>query len=995
MRTQTNSPAQIARHALRCCGLLLACLGIVAASSAQTSGEGSVTGTVRNTGTGGYLEGAEVRVVGTDLMTTTQRDGRFILSRVPAGNQQLRIFYTGLEAKDVAVTVRGGEVNSVAVAMTSDVYTLNAFNVAGLREGNAASITRQRVADNLKNVVSMDAYGNVADGNIGNFLQNMTGVAVNKEAGDIVGIGLRGAPPELNSVTLDGTRMASAIAGSTPQGDRAALIDQIPADFIKEIEVTKGNTPDQAADSLGGTVNLVTKSAFDFNERVITFKAGLNLNTYRNGRIVNQQLAPVDLGKYGPTAALTYLNTFGPERHIGLALSGSYSQTTNARDRVQMTRPNADNLISTQARHLNDVNTRVRAGLSSKLEYRFDESAQIGIGASLNYYASDMDRADWNISATNAIADYSRVSRAQIEAGAVPRNSANAVAGIAPGFTDTYTELLNATILNRSAHETKRSHQYKIGVDGRKTWGDSKLIFSASWNPSSYDNNFWGFSPTRVGIGVGYDSSKDSTRPIYSQTYGPSIGPRSDFNLYTASRFEQPDITRETVTAEKVDFIRRFSVGNISVDFKTGADYRRQDRWLKTYRPTWNYTGADRVQGLNAATGLNDDNIAQYLAPWTYSLFNNKMMARDMFDYRPADASFKSNPSYWPESGTTVSTRPIPRIVTEGVGSGYGQVKFNVSRLNVLSGIRFEHTTVGATGSLADPLAPNQTQVTVNRAYQAWFPSVHLRYTLSPNLLMRGSYSTSGARPGLGAITPNTAVSYLTDGGGGGRVTQSNPGLKPQFTRNYDVDIEYYLQPAGILSAGVFRKDISNFISTATAIIGTGAGNGFDGRYAGFDLTTTGNLGSAYVEGFELGYNQQLRMLPKPFSGISVFANFTGLRTAGTYASGASELANFVPRTCNVGASYSGKKFETRITYHYKSGYLFTYSAVITSQTRVTDDPTVDWNFQYRHRPGLSFFVDFINIFNNSPDWWHVTQRHILMSELYGARLNIGVSGRY
>jgi hypothetical protein len=35
----------------------------------------------------------------------------------------------------------------------------------------------------------MDAYGNVADGNIGNFLQNMTGVAVTKEAGDIVASG--------------------------------------------------------------------------------------------------------------------------------------------------------------------------------------------------------------------------------------------------------------------------------------------------------------------------------------------------------------------------------------------------------------------------------------------------------------------------------------------------------------------------------------------------------------------------------------------------------------------------------------------------------------------------------------------------------------------------------------------------------------------------------------------------------------------------------------
>ena len=112
-------------------------------------------------------------------------------------------------------------------------------------------------------------------------------------------------------------------------------------------------------------------------------------------------------------------------------------------------------------------------------------------------------------------------------------------------------------------------------------------------------------------------------------------------------------------------------------------------------------------------------------------------------------------------------------------------------------------------------------------------------------------------------------------------------------------------------------------------------------------------------------------------------------------ASGATELANFVPRTYNIGASVVWGRLETRLTYHYKSGYLSGYSPVPVSQTRVFDDPTVDLNLQYRLRPALTLYVDYINIFNNSPDWWHVTKRHILMSELYGSRLNVGVSGRF
>ena len=62
----------------------------------------------------------------------------------------------------------------------------------------------------------------------------------------------------------------------------------------------------------------------------------------------------------------------------------SPAQTINTRDRVQMTRPNVDNLISTRARQLNDIDTRVRAGIAGKLEYRLDETLRVGFNASFN-----------------------------------------------------------------------------------------------------------------------------------------------------------------------------------------------------------------------------------------------------------------------------------------------------------------------------------------------------------------------------------------------------------------------------------------------------------------------------------------------------------------------------------------------------------------------------------------------------------------------------------
>lgn len=967
---------------------------LIVSASALHAATGTLTGRVSNAATGAYLEGAEISVPGAAAATFSARDGAFVLT-LPAGSHSVRIFYTGLDVALQTVVVADGRATELNVPLGSAVR-LDAFTVAGQREGNAAAITRQRVAENIKSVVSMDAYGNVADGNIGNFLQNLTGVAVNKEAGDIVGIGLRGAPPELNSVTLDGTRTAGAVAGFTPQGDRAALIDQIPADFIKEIEVTKGNTPDQSADSLGGTVNLVTKSAFDFKERVITYRLGVNLNTYRDGNFVRGDYGWVDSGKYGPTAALTFMDTFGAERKWGLALSSSFSQTTNTRDRVQMRRPFVSNLISTRARQLNETDTRVRAGVSGKLEYRPDARTRIGVSAAFNYFKFGNDSSDWDITATNRVADYSRVSRAQIEAGTTPRDSTNQTAGIAPGFTDTANELLHATLRSRFTHLSKLSQQSKFGVEARKEWTDTKLDLRASYNPSSYRNFEGGFEARRNGgVGVVYDASKDATRPVFTQTYGAPIGIGADFNNFFGLRFAQPDYTSEDIKNVQADLQHALSRLPVPVTLKTGFNYRRQHRWLTTYRPTWNYVGADGVRQRNPATGINDDNIGQFLSPWRYSIFNNAMMQRDHLDYRLADALFTSQPRYWEPSGTSVSTFPVPRVVTEEVNSGYTQATAKLGRLTVLGGARFEHTGVEGAGSFSDPTLPAQNSVSVSRAYQAWYPSLHLRYAVNPNLLLRSSFSTSGARPSLSAIVPNTTVSYLSDGSGLGRVTQGNPGLKPQYARTYDVSAEYYLEPAGLISAGAFRKDISNFINRSTRLIGDGANNGFGGRYEDFELTTSGNLGSAFVEGVELSYTQQLRGLPSPFNGLSVFANYTGLKTQGSYAEGVSELANFVPRTYNIGLIQSWRKWEARVTYHFKSGYLMTYNADPAAQTRVTDDPTVDVNVQYRFRPGLTVFVDYINIFNNSPDWWSASPRHITMSELYGARLNVGVSGRF
>src|SRR5262249_10566907 len=112
-------------------------------------------------------------------------------------------------------------------------------------------------------------------------------------------------------------------------------------------------------------------------------------------------------------------------------------------------------------------------------------------------------------------------------------------------------------------------------------------------------------------------------------------------------------------------------------------------------------------------------------------------------------------------------------------------------------------------------------------------PGLHFKYTPTRDLIVRASYSANIGRPSIGQLIPSTTVNDPAR-----TVASSNPGLKPQTANNFDVGGEYYFEPAGMVSAGVFLKEIKNFIYTAGGqVLGPGADNGFNGDYAGYTFT--------------------------------------------------------------------------------------------------------------------------------------------------------------
>ena len=251
---------------------LCATIGLLASvlqTAAQTTAPGLIEGRVLNVRSGEYLSGARITVEGTALETFTDSDGNYRLVNVPPGTARVIVFYTGLPSRITQTLVTAGQVSRLDLTLTDlvekadgSVVKLDEFRVETSREMDAAAlaINEQRFASNIKNVVSTEEFGNVAEGNVAEFLKFLPGVTVGYTGGNARDISINGGPSDYVPVTVDGFNVATAAAGAT---SRAVQSDMISINNLSRIEVSYSPTPESQGSALAGSVNMVPRSSFE------------------------------------------------------------------------------------------------------------------------------------------------------------------------------------------------------------------------------------------------------------------------------------------------------------------------------------------------------------------------------------------------------------------------------------------------------------------------------------------------------------------------------------------------------------------------------------------------------------------------------------------------------------------------------------------------------------------------------------------------------------
>ncbi len=172
------------------------CLLFSLQAYAQT---GSVRGNVFDKVTGEPIMYGNVVIEGTTLGTTTDLDGFFSISNIPAGEHILVASYVGYDNTEQTVRVRGNGIEYVQVYITEGVQ-LETVNVSAEREQARTTVKISKVTVTPKQIKSLPSTGGEAD--IAQYLPVLPGVIFTGDQGGQLYI--RGGSPIQNKILLDG-----------------------------------------------------------------------------------------------------------------------------------------------------------------------------------------------------------------------------------------------------------------------------------------------------------------------------------------------------------------------------------------------------------------------------------------------------------------------------------------------------------------------------------------------------------------------------------------------------------------------------------------------------------------------------------------------------------------------------------------------------------------------------------------------------------------------
>ncbi|MEO6211336.1 MAG: TonB-dependent receptor [Gemmatimonadaceae bacterium] len=854
-------------------------LSSLLAASPHLAAQGTIRGVVTEADQRPVPD-AIVHLSGTTLGARSDSSGLFRVLRVPAGSYTIRVAKLGFGPESTTVVVQNGATVTQTFALHALVTELTSITITSQRLGEteAAALQRQADAPNIVKVLPGDVIRALPNANAAEAAGRMPGVTTERDEGEGKFIQIRGTAPELNNLTINGAHVPGSQGGS-----RTVKLDVIPSDLLAGIEVSKTLTADMDADAIGGSVNLVTKTPEGPPEGYVAAQYGAV--TLRN----KNQLQ----------GGFALSGRFGPDRRLGILLGGSADRNNRTTNDLEpaWSKDGSGRPIPIEWSQRDYQFARNRYGLGGDIDYRFANGSAIALKGLFSRFE------DYGVTYVKdlAVTGDSAGSGAQGfgTGGELTRQSYNRTP---------LQQLFGSTLSGRT-----HLGVFEVRADLNAAVTDEKLN-DYRFHPFVFD----GLDGN--GITVAYDASNTKIPTYHIVDPATAAAGEDPANFGESHYFTIDNRTHGRDLGGALNLQTPWHSGgqNWSASLQFGAKYRDESKTHSRLGGFWFDTTGTPIPLVG--------NLSSFSDPHYYQYASNAFSMGLTPDQAKAHASENA-------AGFVNGTDPVGNQLgtfngSERITAGYVANTVTWSKLELYTGLRVEHTSASYVGHVAvGDTSTGVTTVPGSQSYTDLFPSVQAKYSFDPQTHLRLAFTRAIARPDYQSLAPS-----LTGSPGGSQsdpsnVTSGNPSLKPQHAWNYDVMLEHFFTSVGVISGGVFYKQISDFIFNRTFTY-TGPVTELDG----FLGTRPENGGSGHILGFEADWAQRLVFLPGAWAGLGFDANYTHTSSRAVVAEsgdGAAQrdapLQRQSPNLANIALTYDLGRVSARAAWAYQGANIVSY----------------------------------------------------------------------
>jgi TonB-dependent receptor len=854
--------------------------------------------------------------------------------------------------------------------------------VSGIRKSYADAVNMKRDTLEITDSISSDGLGRFPDLNVGEAIQRIPGVQINREAGSRnATINLRGLPGTFALTTINGMSFAQPVLnGSTPLG-------AFNSDIFSAVTVLKSPTAAEQPGGLSGNIDLRITSALQRKDG--------------GGITVGDEYD--ELGRLStPNANISWNRHFGKD----LAVFGVYAykkenfrrDSTQIQDYDTLTAsnlgisqaqfdaryPKADYpkgiLFPGQMRQTVTANTGDTSSGAGGVGWRVNSETRLN----LTGYFSDRKLGE-----SNQYLNYIDPTANSPITNLGPIFSVDTPAG-KQAMINSY-DYANASITDslRSAPQRQRTHGLTADID----WESDDWHFNGAVQSSRAENR-----SDQLEIDI-VQSAR--TLPGSNGTFGHYYSGGDDLadSVLTLSTpttshinpgpYDQRPGT--SVTQARNNGNDRFGVTGTngraltSVDSVQAAMERSfENGFFRSVKAGLRYERNEFVSSgtRNTAQGINFSAIQPGLAitnPYV-STFANGYIPGYTQNWVAVDipSVLKAITPVTALPGQTLTQYGLVNNDADPGFSSYNfSVKNNIASTYVSSiwggsawgipikgnlGARYENTqeTINSIDTSNVTVSiPGGTKVVTTKSprefeqsYHNFLPSLVAKADLSDKLALRAAAYRTFVRPQPRDITPSTVVTEPALGTATPtyNVVLGSAELKPYTANSFDLALEWYNRPNGLVALTVFQKDVKGLVgpvrdvnrlcpADATALglghlsvvgsnclsdimVNVGTAEAPSLQPARVVISGQANQQKIKVNGIEFNVQQNLDWLPAPWNNLGGAFNYAYTTIKGKNDDGSAATLPGVSRNnYNLIAYYETKRWGVRAVYNYRDDY--------------------------------------------------------------------------